>query len=154
MTLPNYNCSYCGQNAHQAKVCYACKKQQQLDKPRRLVLNAYKKWTLPSCDCCEEVFEGSLCIDHINRDGAQHREQIGRGSTTLYRWLANNGFPSGYRILCFNCNGEREKHGGYYCSNPQHSLNRIKAQIKHTGAYSEWKGSVPALISDLTLSLS
>lgn len=53
------------------------------------------------CACCGETYRAVLSIDHINEDGAAHRREIGRN---LYRWLVNNGFPSGFQTLCRNCN--------------------------------------------------
>ena len=55
----------------------------------------------PTCACCgigEIVF---LTIDHIDQNGAEHRRQVG---TQTYRVLKREGYPPGYRVLCFNCN--------------------------------------------------
>jgi hypothetical protein len=54
------------------------------------------------CDCCGEGTYEFLSIDHVNGDGGAHRKQIGRGS--LYTWLKRNDWPSGFRVLCHNCN--------------------------------------------------
>ena len=44
------------------------------------------------CACCgEDCFE-FLQIDHINNDGANHRREIGRGSSVIYRWLIRNNY--------------------------------------------------------------
>lgn len=55
------------------------------------------------CACCGETIFQFLCIDHINGGGGAHRKEIGT-STSYWYWLINNNFPSGYRILCNNCN--------------------------------------------------
>lgn len=57
----------------------------------------------PTCDCCGEMEFNFLSVDHIGGGGAEHRRQIG-GAQALYSWLRRNGYPPGYRILCFNCN--------------------------------------------------
>ncbi len=53
------------------------------------------------CACCGENRMEFLSIDHINNDGANHRKQTGGH---MYAWLIKNNFPSGYRVLCYNCN--------------------------------------------------
>ena len=55
------------------------------------------------CVCCEESRLGFLTIDHINGGGRVERQKVGTGSR-FYRWLKNNNFPSGYQVLCYNCN--------------------------------------------------
>jgi hypothetical protein len=54
-----------------------------------------------ACACCGSTAD--LQIDHVNGDGKEHREQVGRG-TQMYRWLARNGFPPGFQTLCRKCN--------------------------------------------------
>ena len=58
----------------------------------------------PECACCKEKELGFLCIDHINGDGAKHRREIKKGGVGMWRWLRENGYPSGFQVLCFNCN--------------------------------------------------
>lgn len=79
---------------------------------RRDVFTAYGG----KCECCgidEEMF---LTIDHIDGNGNQHRKEV-LGShlmagTHFYRWLRQNGYPEGFRVLCFNCNMGRHRNGG------------------------------------------
>lgn len=61
------------------------------------------------CSCCGETHIEFLTIDHINGGGTKHRksEKIGN----IYYWLRRNGYPSGYRVLCFNCNCARGHFG-------------------------------------------
>lgn len=67
------------------------------------------------CACCGETEAAFLCFDHVNDDGAVHREEIGRGRTTdgrrkvgsgsvIIEWLHGNGFPPVVQLLCANCN--------------------------------------------------
>ena len=54
------------------------------------------------CACCGEEEMVFLAIDHIGGGGRKHRRKFeGIG---LWRWLKNNGYPQGYRVLCHNCN--------------------------------------------------
>lgn len=71
------------------------------------------------CNCCgEDIFE-FLTIDHINNDGAKHREEIG---TNILTDLIHRNFPEGFQILCMNCNMAKETNG--FC--PHKKLNHIK----------------------------
>lgn len=74
------------------------------------------------CVCCGESNPVFLTIDHINNDGAQHREEMGykangRGElrigsgTTMYWWLEKNGYPDGHQVLCANCNMAKQSLG-------------------------------------------
>jgi hypothetical protein len=64
------------------------------------------------CACCGESISIFLCIDHINGGGGRHRAFLKiRGGDHFYRWLRNNGYPAGYRVLCHNCN-YAESRGG------------------------------------------
>ncbi len=70
----------------------------------------------PKCACCGEEHIEFLSIDHINGDGAAHRQKINGDSqngVNLYYWLKKNNFPPGFRILCLNCNFSLGHHG--YC---------------------------------------
>lgn len=55
------------------------------------------------CECCDENDLAILSIDHISSNGAEHRKMIGNGSA-IYCWLKKNNYPSGFRVLCMNCN--------------------------------------------------
>lgn len=56
----------------------------------------------------------ALCLDHINDDGAKHREELGisrRGlvsGTTIYERLKAIGWMEGLQVLCANCNMIKE----------------------------------------------
>lgn len=71
-------------------------------KLRRRVLDHYGG----SCDCCGEGRQPFLAIDHIDGGGIQHRKSLGNAGfgISFYRWLVNQGFPTGFRVLCHNCN--------------------------------------------------
>jgi hypothetical protein len=69
---------------------------------RLTVLQAYS-CDKSECRCCENSDVSVLTIDHIKGGGTKHRQNVGSG-TAFYRWLINNKFPSGYQILCWNCN--------------------------------------------------
>lgn len=57
------------------------------------------------CLCCGEYDAKFLVVDHMNGGGNQHRREIKSvGGYNFYRWLKKQGFPSGYQVLCWNCN--------------------------------------------------
>lgn len=69
------------------------------------ILSHYSNGTM-TCACCGEKHIEFLTIDHINNDGAKHRKELAN-RITLYDWLKKNKYPSGFRVLCYNCNCAR-----------------------------------------------
>lgn len=73
-----------------------------------LVLSHYSVKEAPICTKCSFSNIDALCLDHINNNGAQQRRDVFNlrtaAGTTFYRWLKKNNFPSGFQVLCFNCN--------------------------------------------------
>lgn len=68
----------------------------------------------PKCSCCGEDNPLFLTLDHINNDAPEERRRYrksGRSSLT-YGQLRKLGYPSGRRVLCFNCNCGRQRNGG------------------------------------------
>jgi hypothetical protein len=55
------------------------------------------------CVKCGNTDERVLTIDHVNGGGNKHRKEIGKGGYSFYLWLRQNGYPSGFQILCMNC---------------------------------------------------
>lgn len=68
------------------------------------------------CACCGESERKFLTLDHINNDGAAFRMKIAgkraASGYTTYVWLARNSFPSGYQVLCMNCNYGKQMNKG------------------------------------------
>lgn len=69
-----------------------------------LKLDVLQAYGGPICVCCGESHIVFLCIDHVGGGGSQHRKAIGHKGKNFWRWLKNNGYPPGYRVLCHNCN--------------------------------------------------
>jgi len=62
------------------------------------------KMNVPCCACCgEDLAIDILTIDHI-KGRKKGDKRTGEG---LYRYLIRNNFPSGYQVLCFNCNAAK-----------------------------------------------
>jgi hypothetical protein len=83
------------------------------EKVTKTVMEHYSNGA-PRCACCGESERDFLAIDHIEGHGNEHRRKIfGRvqGGWQLYVWLIRQGFPSGFQVLCFNCNLSKAKHG-------------------------------------------
>lgn len=79
-------------------------------KRRLRVLAHYSNGTL-ACACCGETAYEFLSIDHINGGGRKHHQELQRRGMTVARELIEQGFPSGFRVLCMNCNWARGKFG-------------------------------------------
>ena len=56
------------------------------------------------CECCGEREPMLLTLDHVDRDGQEHRQSFG-GTYGVYRDLKARHWPWGkHRVLCMNCN--------------------------------------------------
>ena len=99
-----YYRQYHNKNYHLKRVKYY---QNRNFKLRMIVLNHYSN-NNPKCVCCGEKEYKFLGMDHINGGGNIHRKKIGFRSMT--GWLIKNNFPTGFQILCHNCNCAK----GYY----------------------------------------
>lgn len=85
---------------------------------RELVFNAYGGFR---CVCCGETCKSMLTIDHIKEDGNQHRKELAKGKPYassrsglgdyLYRDIRDKGYPSGFQVLCYNCNISKHRKG-------------------------------------------
>lgn len=84
---------------------------------RVLVINHYSNGR-PGCICCKEKNFEFLTVHHIEKNGAEHRKQIG----ALYAWIIRNNFPAMFDVRCFNCNCALQYSG--YCP---HTLLRINS---------------------------
>lgn len=73
------------------------------------------------CACCQETTFEFLTIDHINNDGAQHRKSINHSN--IYVWLRKNNYPSGFQVLCMNCNFAKGKYG--MCPHQKLNLRKV-----------------------------
>ena len=75
-----------------------------------------------ACPNCDNPNPGIpfLSIDHINNDGAEHRRQL--NGKNMYGWIKKNGFPKGFQVLCFNCNGAKGYSGKGVCP---HNLAKL-----------------------------
>lgn len=80
-------------------------------KRRQKVIDAYGG----KCERCGETRWEYLAIDHISGGGTDERRHHGNGDNLL-RYLRKQGYPSGYRVLCHNCNFSLGKYG--YCPLP------------------------------------
>jgi hypothetical protein len=77
-----------------------------------------------------------LTLDHINGGGTKHRRENNKANCAIYRLLAHQGYPDGYRILCHNCNylsyaiGVDAKHEAM-------ARHRLKLKLEALCAYSD-----------------
>ena len=74
------------------------------------VMNVYTNGE-QTCRMCGQGDLDVLTVDHINNDGAKHRRGLKphqHGGSGLYVTLMREGYPSGFRVLCANCNLKKE----------------------------------------------
>jgi hypothetical protein len=107
---------------------YKLTHQQKL---KEIILSHYSGG-VPKCACCGEQNTAFLSIDHIEGGGNKQRRGLQLGGNGFYRWLMNNGYPSGYRVLCMNCNSALGFRG--YC--PHGVLpDSTKSQLGQSQSY-------------------
>lgn len=94
------------------------KKRKRSREERRVMrlaaLEYYSKGSM-DCECCHENNIEFLTLDHIDGGGGKHRKELkkkGIGSN-FFIWLRKQGYPSGLRVLCMNCNFSLGNRG--YC---------------------------------------
>lgn len=72
-------------------------KKKYRDRIRKEVIEKYGG----KCKCCGESNLVFLAIDHIDGGGGKHLKQI---KYQISIWLRKNNYPSGFQVLCHNCN--------------------------------------------------
>ncbi len=74
------------------------------ERNKRVKIEVMEHYGGVRCSCCGESNFEFLCFDHVAGGGTQHRKIIGNMGRQFYYWLKLNGYPKGYRVLCYNCN--------------------------------------------------
>ena len=101
------------------------KSKENRDKLKLRVYNHYSNFDI-KCNCCGERHIEFLSIDHVNNDGAEHRRTQQHGMV-FYTWIKRNNFPTGFQILCFNCNWSKAVDKEHLCI---HQKERVVKIIK------------------------
>lgn len=95
-------CGYCGAETEgDYHLCIHCRGVQAdlRAKEREAAFAAYGG---PVCVGCGSKDEPILEMDHIDGGGCQHKREI--KNLSIYRWLKQNNYPPGFRVLCPTCN--------------------------------------------------
>lgn len=64
----------------------------------------FNKYGGAFCANCNDTNIRALHIDHIEGNGNKHRKRINKVGRDFYKWIIDNDYPPGYRVLCANCN--------------------------------------------------
>lgn len=80
------------------------RKQYQFERRQQLKAAAMNYYSNGKCSKCGISDLDVLTIDHINNDGGDLRRQGHDLTKDIYVKLMREGYPSGYDVLCFNCN--------------------------------------------------
>jgi hypothetical protein len=88
------------------------------------------------CECCGELRNEFLAIDHINGGGLKHRKELAGKNMNMWEYLIKNKYPEGFRVLCHNCNSALGSYG--YCPHQiergeitRDQANEIIEQLRH-----------------------
>lgn len=89
---------------------------------RRMAAFLYYGNGKAECACCGVNEYEFLTIDHIVPVGTKGRTKLRHDGHNLYIRLASEGYPAGYRVLCYNCNCSR----GFYGMCPHEISNGVR----------------------------
>lgn len=64
------------------------------------IMSHYSGLDKPECKYCGYSDLRALCLDHIHNDGYKNR----MSGTKFYLWIKENEYPTGFQVLCANCN--------------------------------------------------
>jgi hypothetical protein len=116
---------HCGRKVETGKTCETCKarcrnwikdnkeyllirRKEDTKIKREKILNAYGN----RCICCDETIQAFLELDHIEGGGNAHRRKILKEEgKQFYDWIIKNNYPSGFQLLCSNCNACKWRYG-------------------------------------------
>lgn len=77
---------------------------------------AFRHYGGPICACCGEFQKVFLTLDHKDGGGNTERRKIAKrkdfGGWHLCLYLKRHGWPSGYQVLCWNCNYGKHANSG------------------------------------------
>lgn len=107
------------------RVWYRARARRESINLRLAAISIYSGGT-NACACCGETEYEFLAIDHIAGGGRRHKAAIGKRGNGFIRWLARRSFPSGYRVLCHNCNCAR----GFYGFCPHEVKGQARREVE------------------------
>lgn len=93
------------------KLCHSNRNSKITAVVKMEVFTHYCDGKSPRCACCGEARLTFLTIDHIENDGAAHRRSGVASGSSMWYWLRRNGYPSGFQVLCWNCQHGKEVYG-------------------------------------------
>lgn len=104
--------------------------KEKIAQQQRARLLRYKTMVVEAygggCTCCGEKFVGFLTVEHLRKNGKEHRKEV-RGN--FYYYLVKNNFPKAdLAILCMNCNWYERK--GNTCPHRNTPLNSTSVVTK------------------------
>lgn len=115
LNIDNWHLSRQKRHEYICKECVISKGLENYYKNKEFILNKnkekyreIKKEVLEyyggKCLICGDKDLSILSLDHIDKNGRQHRKELGiRSGTEFYKWTLKN-LPDNLRTLCYNCN--------------------------------------------------
>lgn len=78
------------------------------DQYTNIVINYYSNETYICAICGENEYK-FLTIDHCYGGGRKQRKEDKSYGSRFHQWLVANDFPTGYEVLCYNCNCSKDR---------------------------------------------
>lgn len=108
-------CPICGKSTSGKSNCARCLGRMAV-KREEVKREVFESYGGAKCACCGNHFLDHLELDHIHGNGGEHRRQPGNWEgNALYRKLRRMKYPSGYQVLCANCNKAKSYRGVCKC---------------------------------------
>lgn len=93
---------------HKLELTVMRKKAEEASERAKTIRAAKRKKVIDfyggRCACCGETIFEFLQIEHMDGIGKHKTGIAPRAGIQLTDWLIKNNFPSGYQVLCVNCN--------------------------------------------------
>lgn len=112
-------CTRCGGKVTDGAMCKDCQEQSAKwarEKRAREKVTALEAYGGCVCACCGENEITMLTLDHIEQNGTEDRRNHPKyQGTGVYVRLRKDNYPSGFRVLCYNCNIATFRSDGHVC---------------------------------------
>ena len=87
------------------RICKPCGSKLRVRKIKVDTLAHYSNGSMKCVTCEYSKNINALELDHIEGNGNKNRKKFNKsGGWSYYRKLQTLGYPTGYQVLCSNCN--------------------------------------------------
>jgi len=123
--------------------------EERLQKQKQLKEECFSHYCNGTIQCkqCGIIDIRVLVLDHVNGNGNKERKQYtnGEGGIPFYFYLRKNKYPSGYQVLCLNCNHLEAIKKGFHSERKRNerrnespcTTRALSSRLAHTTSYQD-----------------